>query len=599
MTDDTLTRVFGDALVAVCGADEGRLGHAVEVVAITPDDRAVWCIGSAEASLVDLGSLRVLARFPVKTPSRVIAAHAGSAEPSSVVVVGRDGTVSDLAGARLGFTVRSVGAAVFSRDGSTLAVLPSPGIIDRPVTVWRVRPVRLAQSFPGEGPIAIDATGAMVGHGVSNWKGLGLGFTRTADGVIVRRSLQEPMLALALSEDGATAFAARGDGVVRVPMDPAGRIVAAANVATKALFGTGHGYVALSEHRGGNSRSIERDDGARAEVRASPPFAVGVARSGRVAVIASSDSLSCVDFERGVVQDATTGHDDICDLAWSRDGASVASVATDGTVRVWDAQCGEERARIEGIAPGRNLSIAWLPDGRSVVVMEGDGVLSEWALDDGMWRSRVPSLGRAPRGRASVSVSPDGDHVAVLRGAVLRVFRRGGDTPLIERKGSAACAWREGCAATLCVLRSSPTASLDAGWEILDVRDPGSSVRGDFRAVGACLSRDGRHLWIRPLRELRAGALDVLSLDETGSPRARSLQTSRIDRLLWAAAGRLFCVRAELDAKTLVLDANDGLLTVLPYSLRGIARMSPSPDGARVAVVLEGRAAIVALPPQE
>ncbi len=69
----------------------------------------------------------------------------------------------------------------------------------------------------------------------------------------------------------------------------------------------------------------------------------------------------------------------VLDVAWSADGALVASAGRDGGARVWNVARGEEVDRVE-IASGAT-AVAFAPEGRILLVGGADGALRLW--DDG------------------------------------------------------------------------------------------------------------------------------------------------------------------------------------------------------------------------
>jgi WD40 repeat protein/DNA-binding SARP family transcriptional activator len=112
------------------------------------------------------------------------------------------------------------------------------------------------------------------------------------------------------------------------------------------------------------------------------------------------------------------GHDgDITDVAFSRDGAKLATTGDDGMLKVWDVSTGELLASVPGkgtasgpsfSADGSMVAAAWSEGRRSIQVVDLPAVRV-------VWTHRITvALAEA----ADTALSPDGDHIAVTITAV-------------------------------------------------------------------------------------------------------------------------------------------------------------------------------------
>jgi WD40 repeat protein len=159
--------------------------------------------------------------------------------------------------------------------------------------------------------------------------------------------------------------------------------------------------------------AVESDGVTR--VAAAPPLEaadgpIALGSGGQKVAIASGDAVSIRDQREGLRETARLeGHEgDVTGLAFSPDGALVATGGKDGTVRLWSAATGAEQRRLEGHTAEVN-DVAFSPDGRALASASADETVRLWSVATGaQTRKLEPRSGAV----AVVAFSPDGQSLA-------------------------------------------------------------------------------------------------------------------------------------------------------------------------------------------
>ena len=138
-------------------------------------------------------------------------------------------------------------------------------------------------------------------------------------------------------------------------------------------------------------RMVSMSTGAVRTLRALPydgvpaPFSVNVDWSPdgkRLATGADDRTVRLWDAQSGEEQLALRLHADvIAGVCWSPDGRRVGSGSWDRTAKVWDAQTGEMVRDLRGHF-GQVPGVAWSPDGRRLATGSSDGTVRVWDTVD-------------------------------------------------------------------------------------------------------------------------------------------------------------------------------------------------------------------------
>lgn len=134
-----------------------------------------------------------------------------------------------------------------------------------------------------------------------------------------------------------------------------------------------------------------------------------------------------------------SGHTEaVRSLAWNPDGGRLASSGDDQTVRVWDTMSGDELLTISGHLSSVD-SVAWSPDGTRLASSTSTDV-RVWQADTG---AELLAISKSAAGRydQGLAWSPDSNHIAVAdRGISIRDAASGAEVRSLPHV-NAAIAW--------------------------------------------------------------------------------------------------------------------------------------------------------------
>ncbi|KAH8834138.1 WD40-repeat-containing domain protein [Flagelloscypha sp. PMI_526] len=119
-------------------------------------------------------------------------------------------------------------------------------------------------------------------------------------------------------------------------------------------------------------------------------------------------------------------------VGFSSDGTRVVSGSDDGTVRIWDADSGEQLLQLDGHEDCVN-SVAFSPDGKRAVSGSNDETVRTWDADSG---EQLLQLDGHEYGVKSVAFSPDGQRViSGSRDGTVRIWDADSGEQLLQLDG--------------------------------------------------------------------------------------------------------------------------------------------------------------------
>jgi len=273
-----------------------------------------------------------------------------------------------------------VNRMAYSSDGKTLATVSE----DKAVRLWDAttggaRAMLQGHSTPVDS-VAFSPDGKMLASGAGDWRHstvpgeLKLWDAKSRVLIADLKGHAGPIFSLAFTPDGKTLASGSADGVVKL-WD-------------------------MTKH----SERATLSSGNGAWVR-------GLAITSDGKILASSHFLTVTlwNLESRQAIGELKGHtEEICALAVSPDGKTMATGGRDQTVKLWDLQSTQERLTITGNQGWVN-DLAFSPDGKTLAIGVMDGSVRLWDLDAARWRSED----HIPGGNSfSIAFSPDGKTVA-------------------------------------------------------------------------------------------------------------------------------------------------------------------------------------------
>ncbi len=403
-------------------------GGPVTAIAFAPDGKTLAWICTAELQMWDLETMKERASFSLRfngaypgslsfsPDGHVLAAGCGGLEEVPASVKFWDAHTGQSLGIIRGHAGKHL-AAVFAPDGRTLAFGSSDGLVE----VWDMagNPERATvQAYPdGVWSVAFAPDGKTLastcGEWWKKWQGkepptLKLWDPATARERLALRGHDGYATAVAFSPDGKTLASAGWDRTVKLWDVVEDRERATLRGHTDPIW-----CMAFAP----DGRTLATGSG-------NPAGRNGAAGNGEPVPDDKPGEVRLWDTARGQTRAVLSGHrSGIFALAYSPDGATLASASWDGTVKLWDPATGQERATLaeEGISPAARPSsevwcLAFSPDGKTLAAGTGElrvrtrpGEVRLWDL--GTRRVRLTLRGHTG-GVFAVAYSPDGKTLA-------------------------------------------------------------------------------------------------------------------------------------------------------------------------------------------
>jgi WD40 repeat protein len=302
------------------------------------------------------------------------------------------------------------GGATFHPDDGPVAATSS-AIVDRPVKLLDPQtfdelPAQFA-GFPGRHLLAWDAVYSPDG------RHLAVAFDRYADGGVVQDS---QVVVWDLAQPGEPRH------VLEVPLFTHGL---AFSPDGEQLYTGRHAAPLLADEPSVTVYDV--DSGEVGRNMALPSYPLALSPDGTTIAAAAEDGTSGTAV---VLADAATGEPvtrlrghtgTVLDIAFSPDGAQIASSSADRTVILWDTDAAEQRRQFRGHASAVP-AVVFDPSSETLISSGADRALLRWDRSGGGQFAPVRTANSAPRAGGSLAlseawayVSPDGGRVAYVR----------------------------------------------------------------------------------------------------------------------------------------------------------------------------------------
>jgi WD40 repeat protein len=260
-------------------------------------------------------------------------------------------------------------------------------------------------------------------------------------------------------------------------------------------------------------------------------------------------------------------------IEYSSDGAAVVTASLDGTVRLWNAETGEDRHVFEHSAPVE--SAAFSPDGRFVASASRDNTISLWNAETGARLGSVPTTA-IPN---MVDFHPDGRLAAGLRDGRLLIFEAASLTLIND--------WKAHEAGASCLAFSPDGLLLAAGFWDGVVKLWASDSWQAVRMIRAHRSRVTRLDWSPDGERLATASADTRAKVwdvKTGEELAGFYGfEGMVGAMLFDPSGERV-LASDSDGKLLTFDTRTGeLASTLRGSERPVYVAARHPDRSRVA----------------
>ncbi|MEM7131238.1 MAG: FG-GAP-like repeat-containing protein [Chloroflexota bacterium] len=349
-----------------------------------------------------------------------------------------------------------------------------------------------------------------------------------------------------------------------------GRIyqVVLASDQNRVAVATGIGIWIYEMEQSGTQRLIERQ---------SPVYSVEWSSDGTQLLVGSGDgTVKILDADSGEELTVFEGHTESVGAAvWSPDGSRILSGSTDQTVKLWDATNGEELQTFSGHSESV-YAVDWSPDGTQALSGSRDKTVKIWNVESGEalaslsdHSDRVFSVAWSPNGTRILSGSRD--ETAIVWDAVSyeKLFTLSGHTDDVNEVN-----WNDDGTQIL-------TASDDAAlriWDATNGEELAVLTGHDSFILSAAWSIDGQHI-------ISGGDDTTLRVWDTESGEVLTTLFGHSSYGIMAAYSpdRTRILSSSGDNRFRVWDAASGaLLSALPSVGSSIDAMAWSPDGTQI-----------------